>query len=329
MTGLDPASTSHAAWLFGACIRYPGQVRSDPMNGIGMVRQPGSRLAEGIVTYISRTPVDVAVARAQHGAYVDALAASGWMIQQVSAAEDCPDSVFIEDTVVICEDLAVLTRPGAPGRRAEVAGVAQVVRSLGLRTARIEEPGILEGGDVLQVGSMVYAGRGGRTNGEGIRQLRSLLAPLGRTVIAVPLTNVLHLKSAVTALPDGTFLLLPGLVPAELFPAVRPVAEEGGCHVVPLGGDRVLIAASAPRTAEFLDNLGFTPVVVDISEFEKLEGCVTCLSVLLPGRLRRGGQELLEVRLLRWRDGERRTGRVWCGGAAGHPGRCRVLLRAA
>ena len=127
-------------------------------------------------------------------------------------------------------------------------------------------------------------GRGGRTNGEGIRQLRSLLAPLDRTVIAVPLGNVLHLKSAVTALPDGTFLLLPELVPAGLFPAVRPVAEESGCHVVPLGGDRVLIAASAPGTAELLEDLGFTPVVVEISEFEKLEGCVTCLSVLLPGR---------------------------------------------
>ncbi len=102
-------------------------------------------------------------------------------------------------------------------------------------------------------------------------------------MIAVPLANVLHLKSAVTMLPDGTFLLLPDLVPAELFPAVRPMAEEGGCHVMPLGGDHVLIAASAPRTAEFLEDLGFTPAVVDISEFEKLEGCVTCLSVLLPG----------------------------------------------
>ena len=186
--------------------------------------------------------------------------------------------------MVVCEDLAVLTRPGAPARRAEVAGVAQTVRSLGLRTACIEEPGTLDGGDILQAGHAVYVGRGGRTNGEGIRQLRSLLAPLGRTVIAVPLGNVLHLKSAVTALPDGTFLLLPELVPAGLFPAVRPVAEESGSHVVPLGGDRVLIAASAPRTAELLEDLGFTPVVVEISEFEKLEGCVTCLSVLLPGR---------------------------------------------
>jgi dimethylargininase len=254
------------------------------VNGTVLVRPPGRRLAEGIVTHISRAPVDVALAWAQHAAYADALAASGWILQQVPSAEDCPDSVFVEDTVVVCEDLAVLARPGAPARRAEVAGVAGVIRSLGLRTAQIHEPGTLDGGDVLQVGRSVYVGRGGRTNGAGIRQLRALLAPLSRAVIAVPLGNVLHLKSAVTALPDGTFLLLPQLVPAGLFPAVRPVDEEGGCHVVSLGGDQVLIAASAPRTAELIDDLGFTPVVVDISEFEKLEGCVTCLNVLLPER---------------------------------------------
>ena len=262
------------------------------MNGTVLVRAPSSRLAEGIVTHISRTAVDVALARVQHAAYAEALAASGWIPREAPSAEDCPDSVFIEDTVVVCEDLAVLTRPGAAARRAEVPGVAGVVGSLGLRTAEIREPGTLDGGDVLQAGHTVYVGHGGRTNGAGIRQLRALLAPLGRTVIAVPLGNVLHLKSAVTALPDGTFLLLPDLVPAGLFPAVRPVDEEGGCHVVPLGGDQVLIASSAPRTAELIDDLGFTPVMVDISEFEKLEGCVTCLSVLLPGRLRRGGQEL-------------------------------------
>jgi dimethylargininase len=254
------------------------------VNDMALVRAPSGRLAEGIVTHHRRTAVDVALAGAQHGAYADALAACGWMIQEAPAAQDCPDSVFIEDTVVVCEDLAVLTRPGAPARRAEVPGVAGILPSLGLRTAAIEEPGTLDGGDVLQAGHTVYVGRGGRTNAAGIRQLRALLAPLGHTVIAVPLSNVLHLKSAVTALPDGTFLLLPQLVPAGLFPAARPVEEEAGCHVVPLGGDKVLIAASAPRTAELLDDLGFTPVVVDISEFEKLEGCVTCLSVLLPGR---------------------------------------------
>ena len=262
-----------------------GAVRAaSRLSGTVLVRRPSGRLAEGIVTHVSRSPVDVALAQAQHAAYAEALAANGWAVQHVPTAEDCPDSVFVEDTVVVCEDLAVLTRPGMPARRAEVAGVAQAVQALGLRTARITGPGVLDGGDVLQVGNTVYVGRGGRTDGEGIRQLRRLLAPLGRRLVAVPLGKVLHLKSAVTALPDGTFLVLPGLVPAELFPAVRPVAEAGGSRVVLLGGDRVLIAASAPRTAKLLDDLGFTPVVVDVSEFEKLEGCVTCLGVLLPGR---------------------------------------------
>jgi dimethylargininase len=254
------------------------------MSATVLVRRPSGRLAEGIVTHIGRTPVDVALAQVQHEAYAKALAANGWTVQEVPTADDCPDSVFVEDTVVVCEDLAVLTHPGAPARRAEVAAVAQTMQALGLRTARIQGPGLLDGGDVLQVGTTVYVGRGGRTDSEGIRQLRRLLAPLGRRVVAVPLGRVLHLKSAVTALPDGTFLVAPGLVPDELFPAVRPVQEAGGSHVVLLGGDRVLIAASAPRTAELLDDLGFTTVVVDISEFEKLEGCVTCLSVLLPGR---------------------------------------------
>jgi dimethylargininase len=253
------------------------------VNGTSLIRPPSHRLADGIVTHIGRTVVDVDLARTQHGAYADALAASDWTVRPVAAADDCPDSVFVEDTVVICDDLAVLTRPGAEVRRPEVDGVADVVATLGLRVDRIEAPGTLDGGDVLQAGGVVYVGRGGRTNADGIRQLRALLAPLGRTVVAVPLRRVLHLKSAVTALPDGTFLVLPDLVPAELFPAVRPVSEEAGCHVVPLGGDQLLIAASAPRTASELEDLGFTPVVVDISEFEKLEGCVTCLSVLLPG----------------------------------------------
>jgi dimethylargininase len=253
------------------------------VNGTALVRAPSSRLDEGIVTHLARTAVDVALAREQHAAYTEAVAACGWTVEQAPAADDCPDSVFIEDTLVVCDDLAVLTRPGAAERRPEVTAVAALVRSKGYRTAAIEEPGTLDGGDVLQAGRTVYVGRGGRTNGAGIRQLRALLAPLGRTVVAVPLGAVLHLKSAVTALPDGTFLLLPQLVPAGLFPAVRPVEEEAGCHVVPLDADRILIARSAPRTAGLLADVGFIPVVVDIGEFEKLEGCVTCLSVLLPG----------------------------------------------
>jgi dimethylargininase len=243
-----------------------------------LVRRPSPLLADGIVTHIERTPVDIELAFAQHAAYTIALREHGWEVHEVEPAPDCPDSVFIEDTLVVVGDLAVLTLPGAAQRRAELPGAQAAAEALGLRLARITEPGTLDGGDVLQVDGTVYIGRGGRTNGEGIRQLRRLT---GRRVVPVPVKKVLHLKSAVTALPDGTFLAMPQLVPTELFPGMRWVDEEAGSHVVPLGGDSVLLAASAPRTAETLADMGFDPVVVDISEFEKLEGCVTCLSVLV------------------------------------------------
>lgn len=250
--------------------------------GTALVRRPTDDLADGIVTHIERVPVDVELARAQHEQYCNALRDAGWTVREVEQAPGCPDAVFVEDSVVVVGDLAVLTRPGALTRRGEIAGTEDAVRALGLRVTRIEEPGTLDGGDVLQVGTTVYVGRGGRTNADGIRQLRAAVAPLGRTVVPVELRQVLHLKSAVTALPDGTFLVLPERLGPGVFPPGRPVTEEAGCHVVPLGGGEVLISASAPRQIADLTDLGFVPRVVEIGEFEKLEGCVTCLSVLVP-----------------------------------------------
>jgi dimethylargininase len=250
-------------------------------SGVALVREPSSRLAEGIVTHIDRRPVDTALAQRQHAAYRAALVGAGWQLVDVPAADEYPDSVFVEDTVVVCGGLAVLTRPGAAERVGEVAGTESAVRGLGLDVARVEPPGTLDGGDVLQVGRTVYVGVGGRTNESGAAQLRDHLARAGRNVVPVSLRNVLHLKSAVTALPDGTLLAIPELFDTDAMPPVHPVAEESGCHVVPLGGGRVLIAASAPETAAWLESRGYKPVIVDIGEFEKLEGCVTCLCVLV------------------------------------------------
>ena len=250
--------------------------------GTALIRRPGPALADGIVTHLNRMPVDVGLAIEQWEGYVDAMAASGWDLLEVPPADDCPDAVFVEDTVVMYRGVAVLTRPGADARKPEVEAVAKVVEGLDCPVVRIHGPGTLDGGDVLKVGSTVYVGRGGRTNGEGIRQLRHALEPLGATVVAVPVTKVLHLKSAVTALPDGTVIGYPPLVDdPHAYERFLAVPEESGAHVVLLGGDKLLMAADAPRSADLFADLGYQPVVVDIGEFEKLEGCVTCLSVRL------------------------------------------------
>ncbi len=240
-------------------------------------------MGDGLVTHVERVPVDGELAVFQHGNYVSALRNAGWDVVEVSPDDELPDSAFVEDTVVVCDGLAVLARPGAPERRDEVAAAEDAIRDRGLDVARIEAPGTLDGGDVLQVGTTVYVGRGGRTNSEGIRQLRAHLAPRGRTVVAVPLYDVLHLKSAVTALPDGTIVCADEtLLDTAPLPCVRRVPEEAGSHVVVLDDSTVLMAASAPRSAELFADWGFDVTVVDIGEFEKMEGCVTCLSVLIP-----------------------------------------------
>jgi dimethylargininase len=239
-------------------------------------------MAEGITTHIDRVAADAAVAARQHEAYVAAVAEAGWTICEVPPADDLPDCAFVEDTVVVFDGLGVLTRPGAAERRAEVGGAEDAVRSIGLEVARIEAPGTLDGGDVLQVGHTIYVGRGGRTNAEGIRQLRRHAATKGRVVVPVQLHGVLHLKSAVTALPDGTFLTSDvSTFDVAPFPTMRLVPEEPGSHVILMGGGTIIMAASAPRSASMLDDLGFDVITVDIAEFEKREGCVTCLSVLV------------------------------------------------
>lgn len=247
---------------------------------IALVRLPAVNLGDGQVTHIARSLVDTEKADEQWDAYVAALIENGWDAIEVPVAAEAPDSVFVEDTVVIFGDTAVMASPGHETRRTEITAVEDTVRELGLRISRIELPGTLDGGDVLKVGSTVYVGRGGRTNGEGIRQLRAIVAPLGYTVVAVPVTKVLHLKSCVTALPDGTVLGYPPLVDSpELFERFFAVPEPEGVAVVVLSDDTVLMSASAPRTAELITELGYRVVTVDITEFEKLEGCVTCLSV--------------------------------------------------
>jgi dimethylargininase len=249
-----------------------------------LVRRPGPRLEEGLLTHLDRVPVDVDKARRQWLGYIAALQAEGWELFEADPADDCPDAVFVEDTAVVYGHLAVITRPGADERKPETDGTEKALSGLGYRIARIEEPGTLDGGDVLKHGGTIWVGLGGRTNQAGLDQLAAHLGPLGATVVGVPVTKVLHLKSAVTALPDGTVIGFDPLVDdPTVFPSYLSVPEEGGAHVVLLDGHTVLMSTSAPRSQEILESHGLRVVTVDISEFEKLEGCVTCLSIRLRG----------------------------------------------
>jgi dimethylargininase len=250
-----------------------------PQPPFALVRRPAATLADGCVSFIERQPVDVELARRQWQAYRDVLHDHGWPTLEVAPDDALPDSVFIEDAVVMFGDLAVIANPAEPTRQPEIVAASETMRDLGYDPARITK-GTFDGGDLLKVGSVAYVGLGNRTSQAAVEELRELLAPRGWTVTGVPLTKVLHLKSAVTALPDGTVIGYPPLVDDHnVFASFLPVPEEGGAHVVVLDGQTVLMSAHAPRTARLLRQRGLTVRTVDISEFEKLEGCVTCLSV--------------------------------------------------
>jgi len=250
-----------------------------------LVRRPSPRLASGELTHLDRVRVDADLALSQWRGYVDAFRSRGWEVTEIEPADEHPDGVFVEDAAVVFGDLAVLTSPGADSRRGELATVAPVLDDMGFAVQRIELPGTLDGGDVLKVGRTAYVGRSARTNDAGIERLRAIVEPAGWTVVAVPVTKVLHLKSAVTALPDGAIVgRTENVDDPAAFPGFLEVHEEHGTAVVDLGDGAVLMSADAPRTAELFGARGLEVVTVPISEFEKLEGCVTCLSVRLRPR---------------------------------------------
>ena len=252
---------------------------SAPTPPYALVRPPAESLADGIVTFIEREPVDVERARVQWREYVDALETAGWPTVEVEKDDALPDSVFVEDTVVMFDDLAVITNPKQPARSPEVAATEKKVRELGIETVTITE-GNLDGGDVLKVDRRVYVGLTGTTDASAVEQLRRILEPRGWSVTAVPVTKALHLKSAVTALPDGTIIGYgPVVDDPSIFERYLEVPEEPGAHVVVLDDHTVLMSSRAPRSAELFRARGLDVVTVDIEEFEKLEGCVTCLSV--------------------------------------------------
>lgn len=253
------------------------------MAWLALTRAVSPTLADCELTHLDRTPIDVARAETQHAAYEEALRALGCEVRRVPAAPENPDAVFIEDTAVVLDELAIITRPGAESRRTEVEPVAAALAAL-RPLQRIEAPGTLDGGDVLVVGSSIFVGRTRRTNDDGIAQLRAAVAPFGYRVIPVTVTGCLHLKSAVTALDHDTVLCNPAWVdPVAFAPnAVALVADDepSAANVVRVG-ERLLAASGYPRTNEMLKRRGYSVVTVPADELAKAEGAVTCCSLIV------------------------------------------------
>ncbi len=226
-------------------------------------------------------PIDVALAGAQHAAYVAALRALGAAIHPVSIADDLADSCFVEDHAVVCDDLALACRLGHPGRREESGPVLDALGQY--RTVERMTAGNLDGGDVLRVGRTLFVGRSARTDADGVKALERVFGPRGYTVVPVPLGDHLHLKCVVTALDDTTVLLADGTVdPAAFhrFEVVRVDARDAYAANVVAIGQSVLVAAGFPRVEDTLVRRGLHVVPVDLSELRKGDGSCTCLSIL-------------------------------------------------
>ena len=237
------------------------------------------------IGFIERQEIDLAKANRQHQQYEALLAELGAKVVSLPAEADYPDSVFVEDPAVVVDEVAIMTRMGAPSRRGESASLALALADY--RPLRdLREPATLEGGDVMRIGRTLYVGVSHRTNGAGIEQLAAELGSLGYTVAPVAVRGALHLKSACCSLGDGAILANRAWVDLEPLAQFRIVdvapGEDRAANVLSAGGS-VIVPATFPRTAEILDRSGLRVRTLDVSELMKAEAGVTCCSLLFEG----------------------------------------------
>ncbi len=250
---------------------------------IAWVRKPSAALERCELSFLARAKIDVARACEQHAHYVATLAGLGCTIRWLPALEQQADGVFVEDTAVVVPERAVITRPGAPSRRDEVATVASALAEE-LPLTQVSEPATLEGGDVLRIGRRLYVGRSLRSNREGVAQLAAALAPEGYSVGAVALRDCLHLKSAVTWIAPQAVLLNPAWVDRDAFGDVEVIevdaAEPFAANTLTVAGT-TLVSADYPRTRARLERRGIVTRSLDVHELHKAEAALTCLSLIL------------------------------------------------
>jgi dimethylargininase len=270
----------------GAIVVRAGVQSPHPML-VAFTREVPPSIDRCELTHLQREPIDRARAIVEHAAYEDVLRQAGCRVERLPPLPDHPDSVFVEDTAIVFDRIAVIARPGAASRRGERASTAKalaVYRPL----AWIRPPGTLDGGDVIETPGVVFVGVSGRTNAEGVRQLAAILTPFGVRVVPLPVRECLHLKSAAVwlraaaALP--TILLNPAWIDAAHFEGFDVLEVDPGephaANVLAIGGC-VICAASFPATRRRLEAQGAATITVPAVELAKAEGGVTCCSVLV------------------------------------------------
>jgi len=250
---------------------------------IALTRPVPTSITECELTHLARSPIDVTRARSQHECYERALSTIGLEVRRLPETPELPDSVFVEDTAVILDELAILARPGAESRRAEIDSVEAALAAF-RPLAHIVSPGTLDGGDVLVLDRDLVVGLTARTNDEGVAQLRTYVAPFGYAVRSVPVRGCLHLKSAVTRVGPHTLAINPDWVDEGRFGGWQLVTVDPG---EPFGAnalwwrDAVVYADEHRRTRALLEAAGVRVVTVPADELAKAEGGVTCCALVV------------------------------------------------
>lgn len=250
---------------------------------VAFTRKPGPALAACELEFLARNPIDIDKAIEQHKAYEACLTDLGVQVNSLPADPNAPDGVFIEDPAVVVDEAAVITRMSAPSRRQEHASVARTLDPY-RHLYWLREPAVLEGGDVLRIGKIVYVGVSRRTNVHGVGQLSNVLQRLGYEVRPVEVRGCLHLKTACCDLGDGMVLAnrawfdVAGLAGVKILDVAEQ--EPWGANVLKIG-ETVIASAASPRTCEALVDRGYRVRTLDISELLKAEAGLTCMSLLL------------------------------------------------
>ena len=249
-----------------------------------IVRTPGKNFAQGLTTVDLGTP-DFEKVLQQHAAYCDALSYCGLQVTTLPVDPENPDSTFVEDTAVLTAYSAMLTRPGATSRATEVDAIREVVGKFFPALQQIQAPGTLDGGDICEAENHFFLGLSHRTNEEGARQLAAHLESHGHTTTLVdvrPISTILHLKSGVSYIGDRTLVLIPELASHPSFRGYETILvarqESYAANCVRVN-DHLLVPAGYPLLTAELRARGFHPLELAMSEFQKMDGGLSCLSL--------------------------------------------------